>query len=88
LSIVGLGWLDESEVAAVAQAPKVRIEAKPALAGERRSADPLWKQHDALLAACQKRGLDVEPAAPGSSREELRVWIEEQRRALQGRSAA
>jgi hypothetical protein len=79
LSIVGLGWLDESEVSGLAQAPKVRIEAKPALGDGRRSANPLWKQHDALLAACRKAGLEVQPT---SQEDELRAWIEEHRKAL------
>lgn len=70
LSIVGLGWLDESEVGGLAHVPKVRIEARPALDAGRRSPDPLWKQHDALLAACRKAGLDAPlrrpPPTPGS----------------------
>jgi len=88
LSIVGLGWLDESEVSGLARQPRVTIEVPPALNSGRRGADPLWKQHDALLAACQKAGVEVQPAPPSSSSEELRAWIEENRRRLQRRPAA
>ena len=82
LSIVGLGWLDESEIGGLAQAPRVRIESKPALEGARRGPDPLWKQHDALLAACRKAGLEIDPAPPASNSQELRAWIEQHRRSL------
>lgn len=89
LSIVGLGWLDESEVSGLAKAPRVRVEASPALPeAPRRGPDPVWKQHDALLAACQKAGVEAQPAPPSSSAEELRAWIEQNRRLLQRRPAA
>jgi hypothetical protein len=98
LSIVGLGWVDESELdgvprarvvpAAVAESADVPDPpaSLPAATGLPPN-DPLRRAVDAMLRACERAGVAAPAPPAGADRPALRRWLEERRADLRRRAA-
>jgi hypothetical protein len=98
LSIVGLGWVDESELdgvprarvvpAAIAESadepvPPARLPAPTALPPN----DPLRRAVAAMLHACERAGVAAPTPPAGADRPALQRWLEERRADLRRRAA-
>jgi hypothetical protein len=96
LSIVGLGWIDESELDGVPRARVVPssvaeddgagrppIEALPA---PRPAANtPQRRAVEAMLRACTRAGLSPSPPPDGAGRAEVEAWLQARRAELRAR---
>jgi hypothetical protein len=99
LSIVGLGWVDESELDGV---PRARVipsevaesEAVPAAPAQLPAAsglppnDPLRRAVEAMLKACERANVPAPALPAAANRAAIQRWLEERRAGLRRRAAA